>query len=208
MIPAPIRPDDAIARLINVLLPVSSEIAVKPRKRLHWQYKGQPQLYLFLRGEISLLRASDSLVIATAYDPHIFGVSESMQRLNWNILRIETDSTLMRVDAQRAMKLFTEHNLWHDVTVMMSYFASYLSYRDAVVVQQRTYAVIRNHLLELIQTSEEVRQRVSILEYIQDRTHLSRSSILNMVFSLKAAEYIETKRGGYLLSVKELPDNF
>ncbi|MCT4704856.1 helix-turn-helix domain-containing protein [Enterobacteriaceae bacterium H11S18] len=204
----PVRPDDSIARLINVLLPLSTEMKVTPRKRLHWDYKGRAQFYLFLKGEISVLRLEDGLVIGTAYDPHIFGVGEGLQPLQWQHLRVETESTILRVDAQEAIKEITEKNLWQDVAVMMAYFTSYLLYRDALVVQQRTYSVIRNHLLEMIQLPDETRMRTSILEYIQDRTHLSRSSILNMVFSLKEAKYIETKRGGYLLEVKELPETF
>ncbi|MCT4703284.1 helix-turn-helix domain-containing protein [Enterobacteriaceae bacterium H20N1] len=205
---APVRPDDSITRLLDVLQPISTPIEVVPRKRLHWDYKGRAQFYLFLKGEVSVLRASDGLVIATAYDPHLFGIAEGVQPLHWNILRIETESTIMRVDAQKAMETITANNLWQDVAIMMSYFTSYLFYRDALVVQQRTYSVIRDHLLEMMQLPEETRLRVSILEYIQDRTHLSRSSVLNMVFSLKESKHIETKRGGYLLSMKDLPESF
>ncbi|MEL4015309.1 helix-turn-helix domain-containing protein [Dryocola clanedunensis] len=204
----PVRPDDSIARLINVLLPISTELNVPPRKRLHWDYKGQPQFYLFLEGELSVLRLEDGLVIGTAYDPHIFGIGEGLQPLQWQHLRVETESKIFRVDAQEAMKIITEKNLWQDVAIMMAYFTTYLLYRDALVVQQRTYSVIRNHLMEMIQLPEETRMRTSILEYIQDRTHLSRSSVLNMVFALKEAKYIETKRGGYLISVNDLPETF
>ena len=65
----------------------------------------------------------------------------------------------------------------------------YLFYRDDLVVQQRTYSVIRNHLEEMILLPEETRKRVSILDYIQDRTHLSRSSVLNVVSALKRRVY-------------------
>ncbi|MBR7336892.1 Crp/Fnr family transcriptional regulator, partial [Klebsiella pneumoniae] len=48
----------------------------------------------------------------------------------------------------------------------------------------------------------------TILEYIQDRTLLSRSSILNVLSALKQGEYISFKRGGYLLEVRHLPESF
>ena len=56
--------------------------------------------------------------------------------------------------------------------------------------------------------SEETRMRTSILDYIQDRTLLSRSSILNVLSALKRGEYIAFKRGGYLQKMKELPESF
>jgi hypothetical protein len=58
------------------------------------------------------------------------------------------------------------------------------NFRDAQVLQQRTYSVIRNHLQEMILLPEETRLRTTILEYIQDRTLLSRSSILNVLSPL------------------------
>ncbi|MCP6547610.1 helix-turn-helix domain-containing protein, partial [Klebsiella pneumoniae] len=54
----------------------------------------------------------------------------------------------------------------------------------------------------------ETRLRVSILEYIQDRTHLSRSSILNVLSALKKGGYIAFARGGYLQSITSLPEKF
>jgi len=88
----------------------------------------------------------------------------------------------------------------------LSYHTAYLFYRDALVVQQRTYAVIRNHLQEMGQLPEETRMRVSILDYIQERTYLSRSSVLNVLSALKSGNYIAFKRRGYLTGVNKLPE--
>lgn len=203
---APVRPVESIGRLFTALQHDSHQMNVVPRKRLHWQYKGEPQLYLFEQGEVSVLRATDGLVMASAYDPHLFGLAESIQSLQCHILRVETESTILRVDAKKAMKIFDEQNLWRDVSITLSYFTSYLFYRDDLVVQQRTYSVIRNHLLEMSQLPLDTRMRTSILEYIQERTHLSRSSVLNVISSLKTESYLEIKRGGYLLGVNNLPD--
>nr|VXZ91764.1 putative DNA-binding transcriptional regulator [Klebsiella pneumoniae] len=103
---------------------------------------------------------------------------------------------------------FRQHNLWEEVTSLLAYHTSYMVYRDDLVLQQRTYSVIRNHLLEMMLLSEETRQRVSILEYIQDRTLLSRSSILNVLSALKKGGYIAFARGGYLQNIVSLPEKF
>lgn len=107
-----------------------------------------------------------------------------------------------------ASALFRQHNLWEEVTSLLAYHTSYMVYRDDLVLQQRTYSVIRNHLLEMMLLSEETRQRVSILEYIQDRTLLSRSSILNVLSALKKGGYITFARGGYLQNIVSLPEKF
>jgi DNA-binding IscR family transcriptional regulator len=62
--------------------------------------------------------------------------------------------------------------------------------------------------MEMILLPEDMRMRISILDYIQDRTHLSRSSILNVLSALKKGKYIQFIRGGYLQHIESLPEKF
>lgn len=204
----PVRPQREIDRLLETLEPYATPMNVIARKRLACDYKGKTQLYLFKKGELSVIRSSDKLLIVTVYEPHLFGVAEMLQPSRSHGLRAEIPSDVLRIDSDRAIQLFREHNLWEEVTSLLAYHTSYLVYRDDLVLQQRTYSVIRNHLMEMLLMPDETRLRVSILEYIQDRTHLSRSSILNVLSALKKGGYIEFARGGYLQSVNMLPEKF
>jgi hypothetical protein len=204
----PVRPEASIQRLTAALAPVAESVKIPPRKRMTWTHKGKQQLYIFMEGELSILRASDGLLIVTVYDPHLFGIAEMIQPVRGHIFRVETESTMLRVDATKATEIFTKEGLWADVAALLSYHTAYLFYRDALVVQQRTYSVIRSHLLEMILLPDATRMRTSILEYIQDRTLLSRSSILNVISALSKGEYISFKRGGYLTAINNLPENF
>lgn len=204
----PIRPELSIQRLTALLEPIAEKMKVVPRKRITWTHKNRQQLYLFLGGELSILRASDGLLIVTVYEPHLFGIAEMIQPVRGHLLRAETESTILRVDAQTAMDTFREHGAWEDVVTLLSYHTAYLFYRDALLVQQKTYAIIRSHLQEMSLLSEDTRMRVSILDYIQERTHLSRSSVLNVLSALKNGNYINFKRGGYLVELNQLPERF
>uniref|UniRef100_A0A8I0CV49 Helix-turn-helix domain-containing protein n=1 Tax=Pseudomonas tritici TaxID=2745518 RepID=A0A8I0CV49_9PSED len=204
----PVRPEESVQRLTAVLEPVAEKMKIVPRKRMTWSHKGRPQLYLFIEGALSILRASDGLLIVTVYESHLFGIAEMIQPTHGHILRAETESTILRVDAQQAAEIFREQGLWEDVAALLSYHTAYLFYRDALVVQQRTYSVIRSHLQEMILLPEDARMRTSILDYIQERTLLSRSSVLNVLSALKKGNYISFKRGGYLLDMRDLPEAF
>jgi hypothetical protein len=204
----PVRPEKSIRRLTQALESIAEKMKVVPRQRITWKYKNRPQLYLFLQGELSILRSSDGLLIVTVYEPHLFGIAEMIQPVHAHLLRAEADSTILRVDADKARILFHQQGLWEDAAAVLSYHTGYLFYRDDLVLQQRTYSVIRNHLEEMILLPEDTRKRVSILEYIQERTHLSRSSILNVVSALKKGDYIAFDRGGYLTSMNKLPERF
>lgn len=201
----PERPEAAIQRVISVLKPVGTPMEVVPRKRILWEYQGKPQIYIFEQGELSVIRAFDGLVIATSYDTNLFGLAESLQPMRSHFLRADTACNILKVDVAEAHKRLTATGLWQDATEIVSYYTGYLFYRDALVLQQRNYAIIRGHLLELIKLPYESRMRVTILEYIQERTHLSRSSILSVLTALKEGNYIGYKRGGFLLEVIDLP---
>ena len=208
IIPPPTRPEAAIQNLITALEPYGTPMEVIPRKRINWEYKEIPQFYIFKQGEISVLRAADGLVIATVSGQNLFGIAESIQPLRSHILRVETECTMLRLDASLAHEIITQEGMWKDIAVILAYYTTHLFYRDSVVVQQRTYSIIRGHLIEMNRLPEDSRLRTSILDYIQERTHLSRSSILNVMFALKNGGYINIKRGGYLLAVINLPEKF
>ncbi|WP_413499396.1 helix-turn-helix domain-containing protein [Buttiauxella gaviniae] len=202
----PTRPESAIQRLIATLEPHGTPMEVIPRKRINWEYKEIPQFYIFKQGEISVLRATDGLVIATVSGQNLFGIAESIQPLRSHILRVETECTMLRLDASLAHEIITQEGMWKDIAVILAYYTTHLFYRDSVVVQQRTYSIIRGHLIEMNRLPEDSRLRTSVLDYIQERTLLSRSSILNVMFALKNGGYIDIKRGGYLLEVINLPE--
>lgn len=204
----PVRPEQSIERLTAILEPIAEKVKLVPRKRITWKHKGRQQIYLFQEGELSLLRASDGLLLVTVFEPHLFGIAEMIQPTQGHILRAEKESIILRADADEAAALFRDQGVWEDVAALLSYHTAYLIYRDAQVVQQRTYSVIRSYLQEMILLPEEARMRTSILEYIQDRTLLSRSSILNVLSALKQGKYIAFNRGGYLMELGNLPESF
>ena len=204
----PTRPETSIRRIFSALKPVSTPLEVVPNKRLSWEIKDIPQLYIVERGEISVIRVSDGLLIGTSYDQNIFGMSEAIQPMRSHYLRSEKSGIIFRVDASIGFDVIRTQNLWEDVSIVLSYYNGYLFYRDALVVQQRIYKIVRAYILEMAELSAESRLTVPILEYIQKRTHLSRSSILNAVQILTNGGYIEVKRGGYLLKAGKIPRDY
>ena len=101
----PVRPEASIQRLTALLEPISEKVKIVPRKRMTWSHKGRPQLYLFLEGELSILRASDGLLMVTVYESHLFGIAEMIQPTKGHILRAESETTLLRIDAGKAMEI-------------------------------------------------------------------------------------------------------
>lgn len=202
----PKRPNSAIDLILESLIPVAEKITPPPRKLVVWKQQSEANLYLFLDGEISILRSSDNLILAKICDPHVFGIAEIFQSQRSHSLRPEMTSTLLKIKAEKAKKIFDEQNLWRSATELLAYHTAYLGYRDAIVLQQYTYPIVRDHLIEMMTLPEESRKKITILRYIQERTYLSRSSILNILSKLKKSGHIVYARGGILKEIKSIPD--
>jgi hypothetical protein len=205
MITPPTRPSDSIERLINILAPFGEHIDVTAKKRLTWEKEGKPFVYLFLSGELSVSRVTDGILIATVNEPHVFGFSEFFYPLRGNRLRAETACKLSRLEQQKAEIIIEQHGLWRDVAAVLAFHTNRMVYRDLQIMNQRTYPIVCYYLRELNELPDETKARVNILNYIQERSGLSRSSILNIVSSLKTDKAINFARGGYNLEVFCLP---
>jgi CRP-like cAMP-binding protein len=206
MITPPDRPSASIDRLINALAPFGEPIDVTAKKRLNWEKEGSPFVYLFLSGELSISRVTDGILVATVNEPHVFGFSELFYPLRGNRLRAETACKLSRLEQQKAEDIIGQHGLWRDVAAVLAFHTNRMVYRDLQIMNQRTYPIVCYYLRELNALPHETKARVNILNYIQERSGLSRSSILNIISSLKTDKAINFARGGYGLEVFDLPD--
>lgn len=204
-VPLPARPEKVISRLINYLLPYAKVLNLPPRKKINMNNNEEAHLYIFLEGEVSLLRASDGLIMLNFRKPHLFGVACFFQPLGHHSLRLEVNSKILRIEASKAKAIISNEDLWEDAAELLSYNLAVLSYRDSVISQRRSCLVVRKLILEMMQLPESERERITVLKYIQERTHLSRSSILNELYDLNKKGCIEYSHGGFLKRINVLP---
>ncbi|RXY84967.1 Crp/Fnr family transcriptional regulator, partial [Klebsiella pneumoniae] len=122
----PIRPQKTIDRLIDVLEPHATPVNAIARKRLTWEDKGKTQLFIFKKGELTIIRNSDKILMVTVYEPHLFGVAELLQTSRSHSLRAEVSCELRWIDHDLAWVLFCQHNLWEEVTRLLAYHTWYI----------------------------------------------------------------------------------
>lgn len=68
----------------------------------------------------------------------------------------------MQIDAEKAFSIFDREGLWKDVSNLLAYYLQFLAERDNKLIQQRTYNIIRDFLIELNKLPEEFRNRETI----------------------------------------------
>ncbi|EGS9018100.1 Crp/Fnr family transcriptional regulator [Salmonella enterica] len=162
LIQQPVRPDEVIGRLINRLEPVATNVSPSCGRWLPWKYRGCRQIYLIKRGEVSFVRRSDNLYIVTFFEPSIFGIAEHFHPTEYLYLKIKNEADIMQIDAEKAFSIFDREGLWKDVSNLLAYYLQFLAERDNKLIQQRTYNIIRDFLIELNKLPEEFRNRETI----------------------------------------------
>ncbi len=70
-----------------------------------------------------------------------------------------------------------------------------------------SYDQIRATLMTMIEWDEELRSRIGVMNYIHQRTRVSRSVVAEVLAALRKGNYIEMNKGK-LISINRLPSEY
>ncbi|MCS2171955.1 helix-turn-helix domain-containing protein [Scandinavium sp. TWS1a] len=103
-----------------------------------------------------------------------------------------------------ANQIIADNNLWRSLSQMLIYTVTRVYDHCTKISSLSSYDIIRYQLYELMSEPEVIRQSVTIANYVQSRTFLSRSSIMKILAQLKTGGYITTDKG-LLLDIHNIP---
>ncbi|MBW4217883.1 helix-turn-helix domain-containing protein [Enterobacter cloacae subsp. cloacae] len=205
-----VKPMKNISKIIKSLKPHSDIIFLTAGKKINWIDSDVSYIYILDEGSISIMKGDSNVLISRVSQQHILGFAEYFQSgISRTYFRVDEKSIVYKIKTIRAIEIIDEKCLWKDVAILLSFHINYLCYRDARLMHSRAYSIIKNCLEELyIGYDEDMRMNIKIINYIQERTFLSRSSILNVISALNQGGYITLRSGGYLVDIKKLPHGF
>lgn len=97
-----------------------------------------------------------------------------------------------------------KENLWRDISRIQLYIVGAMLRNHDNYTGKKSRDLVNRALLSLMQQPTEFREKQNVAEYIQDRTMLSRSLIMNILGSLRHNKNIEIKKG-ILKHIDDLP---
>lgn len=109
--------------------------------------------------------------------------------------------------ASRAKELLNQSNLWYELSIWLSYLTFYLKHRECDLLGANNYCIVRSMLIRMQRIRPEVRKKLGVLEFIQQRSKISRTVIAEILSQLRKGNYIEMDKGK-LVQVKHLPANY
>ncbi|SUW63741.1 putative DNA-binding transcriptional regulator [Buttiauxella agrestis] len=198
------KPTAEIELLISHLNPLSNNLETKPRQIINYMEQGQRKCFLLHKGSVSLYRTIDGMVLNTESAPFVFGMSTQLTEQEYLYIRTHDESEVSWLPLQLANEIISDNNLWECLARSLIYTVSRVYDHCTKISSLSSYDIIRYQLYELMSETEEIRMSVSIANYIQSRSFLSRSSIMKILAQLKAGGYIITERG-CLKAINNIP---
>ena len=164
----------------------------------------EPDCFLIHTGYTLLRRTEDRLVHGTVGAPVLFGFN-IFQNLAGNVfLEAMTDVEFEVIPATLFYQQIEAHNLWKPLLDVLMYISSELFRKNNALAVRDSWSIIRTQLNELINEPTFIRQHTCAYDYIQQRTHLSRSGIMKYLSALRKKGLIDMENG-ILRAVSLLP---
>jgi CRP-like cAMP-binding protein len=185
----------ATVKLFEKLSPYVSFDVVIPGTRLYLFKEGESYCYLIRSGICKLHHGPDEILINTMYIPSIIGVGGVLAANGALFLQTHTSAEVAIVKTQDIRQIIARFNLWellsrhiYRVTNRFFMLSSYLNSPTA-------YEILRFQMLELMDEPTEFRESISAAQYIQQKTRLSRSSIMKILSQLKQGGFVKLENG-------------
>ncbi|HBP4362821.1 TPA: helix-turn-helix domain-containing protein [Escherichia coli] len=122
-------------------------------------------------------------------------------------LRREGNCTGYHLPAKQTITLIEQNQLWRDAFYWLAWQNRILELRDVQLIGHNSYEQIRATLLSMIDWNEELRSRIGVMNYIHQRTRISRSVVAEVLAALRKGGYIEMNKGK-LVAINRLPSEY
>ncbi|WP_253383476.1 helix-turn-helix domain-containing protein [unidentified bacterial endosymbiont] len=204
---------DRIEKLL-ALFPVSRPFLLESGKVLNIKEKNdsmQERIYFLLDGAMigSVGEGEKKQNLGITTSPYILGLGQLGQTGLICDFESVAPCLLDSVEIDVFRKAVDDNNMWSDVVQIMLPALATLAVRASTSGLQSAYEIIRSYLIYMeLETSYAIKERYTVVKYMQTFSRLSRSMILKILAQLKIGGFIEMENGKLIKINKKLPEKF
>ncbi|MBC6501990.1 hydrogen peroxide resistance inhibitor IprA [Citrobacter freundii] len=181
----------------------------------HFKYDNEKQIiyssdinsddtFIILSGVISL-RRGENVLVGIAQAPFIMGLSDGVMKTDVPYRLItESNCTGYHLPASQAINIIEQCQVWREAFCWLAWQNCMLEMRDLQLIGNNSYDQIRATLISMTKWDDELRSRVGVMNYIHQRTRISRSVVAEVLAALRKGGYIEMNKGK-LVNINRLP---
>ncbi|CAI1969616.1 putative DNA-binding transcriptional regulator [Serratia fonticola] len=200
----------ALAAVDEILASIRSIAQIKQGRtgqRFYLEQNDKRMCFLLYSGICIAKRTQDSLVLSTIRAPCIIGLQDVFHAKSDVQLLAISDVEYGILPVDDFFRYADTNDVWKDICLMLMLSTTRFSEYQRETVGISNYELICNLLNSLSIEDFEIRATTTALEYIQERSLLSRSGIMKTLSSLKTGGYIDIKNG-LLIKINSLPKKF
>lgn len=194
----------ATAALFEKLSPYLEFNIVPAQTRFDLFKNGTSYCYFVRNGWFSIHHSADPVLLGTLQLPGIIGIGGAIPESAGLYIESKVESEVATTTVPEMHALINELDLWEMLSKHIFRMTGSIFTKGVLLTGNSSYEIIRFHLIELMNEPEEIRNITVAVTYVQQKTRLSRSTIMKMLAQLKQGGYV-TLENGILKKVHKLP---
>lgn len=201
------KPDTHVINIINAVSDTSRILHARERQIISLGHHAESMTFVLNKGTVSVYRSHDQLLLKHLKAPMIVGMNSLMNTNADFFYKANGEILFEIIPTLHVMSVIAEKNLWQDASYTYMYAIDKLLEAHRTSAGLSTYELIRTNLIALLAEKEELRLAVNASDYIQEKTHLSRSRVMKILSDLRLGGHIEMARG-ILTKINRLPEQY
>ncbi|MBK5143082.1 helix-turn-helix domain-containing protein [Budviciaceae bacterium BWR-B9] len=137
----------------------------------------------------------------------IFGLANFFTTPTDFYIKPDQTSMVLTLETNEALRIVKERNLYESVNYVQAHNMTLFIKMYEKTISPNNYTFIRTLLMDLNQSSDAIKNSVTVASYIIKRSGLSRSYVMLVLSELKKGGYI-IMEDGKLISITSLPVKF
>jgi len=207
------KPLDSINTILSYF-PVSQPSLLEPGQTLPIKSKNDRscrKIYFLLEGALisSVGEEEKKQNLGIIMGPSIIGLTQLAPTSAIAQHKAIAPCMIDSISVEDFIRVVEENQLWPDVINIMVTIINSLAARTATSGLQSAYEIIRSYLIYMdSENACAIKERYTVVKYMQTFSRLSRSIILKILSELKAGGFIEMEKGRLIRINRNLPDRF
>lgn len=204
------KPLESIHRLMTAFVSISKPYLIDS-KNIEARLKGKEagfEVYLLTKGRVDIWREADNRLVETAFAPSILGLQGSVYRSQHYHLKFPAGAEVSTIPLQAAMEIIELQSLWRDVFYYQGYLNDRQLHHESLLINSSTYEIVCLFLKDLSHYSDSERAKLSVADYILQRSNLARSGVMKVLADLRFGGYIDIQHGKLIKILNNFPRNY
>lgn len=204
------KPLESIHRLMTAFVSISKPYLLDS-KNIEARLKGKEagfDVYLLTKGRVDIWREVDNRLVETAFAPSILGLQGSIYRSQHYHLKFPAGAEVSTIPLQAAMEIIELQSLWRDVFYYQGYLNDRQLHHESLLINSSTYEIVCLFLKDLSHYSDSERAKLSVADYILQRSNLARSGVMKVLADLRFGGYIDIQHGKLIKILNNFPRNY